>query len=566
MDYNILIGGSAGQGMDTISDFLEKALKKKGFYIFSNKDYMSRVRGGHNYTQIRFGTNPLYSHKKELDLILALDLNTALLHIDDLKKDGSIIIDESMKFYDKRELKLPLIKTATAIGDPRSFTSVASGAILKYFSLQGDVDELFSKKLKEPVRNTNIKAIHLGYDLLDSKHTLKGNDLSNHILINGNDAIAIGAIAGGLDFYSAYPMTPATSIMTYLSKKQKEVGIVVDQAEDEISAISFAIGASYAGARAMTGTSGGGFSLMVESLGLAGIAEIPLVVVDSQRPGPATGLPTRTEQSDLSFILTASHGEFPRIVLSVRNAEDAFTQTIKALNIADKYQTVVFLLTDQYTADSTITIPMYDLSKIKIERYILSEKDINTNEDYKRYKVTTSGVSPRLIPGKSKNQVVIIDSDEHTEEGHITEESEVRNSQMEKRFRKLSTIENDLEEPEYFGKEDIDILLVGWGSTYGALKDAIEILNTSGIKAGALSFGDIYPLPINKLKKYSFIAKTIINVEQNFTGQLGKLITQETGIILNSSILKYDGRQIIGSEIADKIKKEGFLDVRVKIF
>lgn len=559
MDYNILIGGSAGQGMDTVSDFLEKALKKKGFYVFSNKDYMSRVRGGHNYTQIRFrASEPIYSHKNELDLILALDENTAISHIKDLKEDGKIIVDESIKFDDKRTLKLPLLKTATALGISRGFTSVAAGAILKYFSLHGDVDELFSKKLKEPIRSKNIEAIHLGYDLLDSKYVLKGKDLSNHILINGNNAIALGAIAGGLDFYSAYPMTPATSVMTYLSKKQKDVGIVVDQAEDEISAINFAIGASYAGARAMTGSSGGGFSLMVESLGFAGIAEIPLVVIDSQRPGPATGLPTRTEQSDLSFILTASHGEFPRIVLCARNAEDAFTQTIKALNLADKYQTVVFLLTDQYTADSNVTIPMYDLNKVKIERHILSEEDIVPSEEYKRYKVTESGISERLIPGKSKDQVVIVDSDEHTESGHITEDAEVRNAQMEKRFRKFTSIEDDLEEPEYFGDEDIDLLLVGWGSTYGALKDAVKLLNDKGIKTGALSFGDIYPLPKKKLIKYKNKAKKIINVEQNFTGQLGKLITQETGILMDSSILKYDGRQIIGSEISDKFKKEDF--------
>lgn len=559
MDYNILIGGSAGQGMDTVSDFLEKALKKKGFYVFSNKDYMSRVRGGHNYTQIRFrASEPIYSHKNELDLILALDENTAISHIKDLKEDGKIIVDESIKFDDKRTLKLPLLKTATTLGISRGFTSVAAGAILKYFSLHGDVDELFSKKLKEPIRSKNIEAIHLGYDLLDSKYVLKGKDLSNHILINGNNAIALGAIAGGLDFYSAYPMTPATSVMTYLSKKQKDVGIVVDQAEDEISAINFAIGASYAGARAMTGSSGGGFSLMVESLGFAGIAEIPLVVIDSQRPGPATGLPTRTEQSDLSFILTASHGEFPRIVLCARNAEDAFTQTIKALNLADKYQTVVFLLTDQYTADSNVTIPMYDLNKVKIERHILSEEDIVPSEEYKRYKVTESGISERLIPGKSKDQVVIVDSDEHTESGHITEDAEVRNSQMEKRFRKFTSIEADLEEPEYFGDEDIDLLLVGWGSTYGALKDAVKLLNDKVIKAGALSFGDIYPLPKKKLIDYTNKAKKIVNVEQNFTGQLGKLITQETGILMDSSILKYDGRQIIGSEISDKFKKEDF--------
>ena len=557
MNYNILIGGSAGQGMDTVSNFLEKAFKKNGAYVFSNKDYMSRVRGGHNFTQIRFGDEPIYSHEESLDLILALDENTVNFHKNRLKNGGIIILDESIKVENSDNLlKLPLKKTAISLGIPKGFTSVAAGAILKYFSFYGDFENLFSKKLDEKVRNLNIAAIKSGYTMVNSKYSLKSNDLSNHILINGNDAIALGAISGGLDFYSAYPMTPATSIMTYLAKKQVEVGLIVDQAEDEISAINMAIGASYAGARSMTGSSGGGFSLMVEALGLAGITETPLVVVDSQRPGPATGLPTRTEQSDLSFILTASHGEFPRIVVAPRNAEDAFYKTTKALNIADKYQTVVLLLTDQYLADSTLTIPKYDLNKVTIDRYISDGNYLSKDEEYKRYKVTESGISPRLIPGNLKNQVVIVDSDEHTEEGHITESTEVRIEQMDKRFRKISLIENDLEEPYYIGDEDIDILLIGWGSTYGALKDSVDILNKSGVKVGALSFGDIYPLPKENLSKYYKKAKKIINVEQNFTGQFGKLVTQETGILMDYSILKYDGRQITGNEIADRIRKE----------
>ena len=548
MEYNILIGGSAGQGLDTLSDFLERSIKKFGFYVFSNKDYMSRVRGGHNFIQIRFGENKIYSHKNELDLILALDENTISYHKDRLKDDGIIISDKSIKNEYKKIIKLPLIETAKGLSLSKAFTSVAAGVILKYFSIDlENIDKYFSSKLSEDIRNKNIQAVKLGYDLIESKHKMQGNDLSDHILINGNNAIALGAIAGGLDFYSAYPMTPATSIMTYLAKKQVETGMVVDQAEDEIAAINFAIGASYAGARAMTGSSGGGVSLMVESFGLAGITETPIVIVDSQRPGPATGLPTRTEQSDLSFLLTASQGEFSRILISVRNAEDAFYKTVKALNLADKYQTVVILLTDQYLADSNITIPKYNLNNIEIERYISNGEELKEDEEYKRYKVTQSGISPRMIPGNSKNQVVLVDSDEHTEESHITEEAEVRNAQMEKRMKKLELI-----------KKDLEILLLGFGSTYGALKDAVEELNNQGEKVGALSFGDIYPLPEESLRKYAKQAKKIINVEQNFTGQLGKLITQETGILMTYSILKYDGRQICGNDIVARLRKEEF--------
>lgn len=555
MKYNILIGGSAGQGMDTVSSFIEAAIKNNGFYVFSNKDYMSRVRGGHNFIQIRFGTEQILSHDNEIDLILALDSNTVNIHKEKLKENGVIIIDESIIVEEKRLIGLPLMKKAKEIGLPKAFTFVAAGVILKYFGICGQFDKLIEKKFPQVLKEKNIQALKIGHNLIESKYSLTGKNMDDHILINGNTAIALGALSGGLSFYSGYPMTPATSIMTYLSKKQVEAGIVVEQAEDEISAINMAIGASYAGARAMTGSSGGGFALMVEALGLAGIAEIPLVVVDSQRPGPATGLPTRTEQSDLSFMLTASHGEFPRIVMSIRNAEDAFYKTFRAFNLADKYQTVVLLLTDQYIADSNATVLKYDLNSLKIQRYISSGEHLQNGEEYRRYQITESGISPRLIPGKVKGQIVFIDSDEHTEYSHITESSQVRNEQMEKRMRKIDSIKAELEEPEYFGDEKIDILLVGWGSTYGALMEAVELLGRDGIKVGALSYGDLLPLPDKKLRKYRDIAKKVINVEQNFTGQLGKLIAQETGILMDYSILKYDGRQLTAEEICKRVKK-----------
>ena len=557
MNFNILIGGTAGQGMDTISDFLEKFLKKKGFYVFSNKDYMSRVRGGHNFTQVRFGEEPIYAHHPDLDLIVALDKATVELHKERLKPEGIIIVDESIEAEDERIKKLPLMKTAKEVGLSRAFGTVAAGAVIKHFGVAKEgVDEVIPKKFTEEIRKINLDAFNKGYELIEGKFNLIEGKAKNLVMINGNNAIALGAITGGLSFYSAYPMTPATSVMTYLAKKQVEVGMVVDQAEDEVAAINAAIGASYAGARAMTGSSGGGFSLMVEALGLAGITETPLVVIDSQRPGPATGLPTRTEQSDLSFILTASHGEFPRMVIGVRNAEDAFYQTFRALNIADKYQMVVIILTDQYLADANLTLPKFKLEDLKIERYISGAEVTESGEEYKRYKLTPNGISPRLIPGKVEGQVVLVDSDEHTEYAHITESGEVRNQMMEKRMGKLELLKEDLLEPEYFGVEKPEILLLGWGSTYGALKEAVDVLNKENVSVGALSFGDIYPLPKQLLNKYSNEAKYVVNIEQNYTGQLGKLITQETGIIMDKSILKYDGKQITSVEICERVKSE----------
>lgn len=557
MLFNILIGGSAGQGMDTIAALLEKAIQRNGLFLFSNKDYMSRVRGGHNFVQIRFGDKEVFAPDEGLDLILALDLDTYEIHSSRLKASGVVLHDNKLAINSTKAISLPLTQVATKVKLLKSVGSVAVGVILKYFGITlENVELLFPKKFAANVLNGNIEALKQGYNLLESKYSLPKNLSNENILLNGNTAIALGALAGGLSFYSAYPMTPATSVMTYLAKKAKATNIVVEQVEDEIAAINMAIGASYAGARAMTGSSGGGFSLMVEALGLAGITETPLVVIDSQRPGPATGLPTRTEQSDLSFLLTASHGEFPRIVTSVRNPEDAFYTTFRALNLAEKYQTLVLILTDQYLADYNQTIKKYDLDSLKIEKNTVASREEIGEDKYLRYKVTESGISPRLIPGKIEGEVVLVDSDEHSEEGHITESAEVRIAQMEKRMRKLDLIKNDLVEPDLFGAENPEILLVGFGSTWGALKEATEILNKDGIKVASLSFGDLYPLPTKKLKDMKSKCKQIINVEQNFTGQLGKLIAMETGILMDESILKYDGRQLTPMFIVNKVKKE----------
>ena len=556
MNYNILVGGSAGQGMDTFSVLLEKILKRKGYYIFSNKDYMSRVRGGHNFIKIRFGTEPLYSHSSELDLIIAFDQNTVNFHSDNLKKNGVFICDENIKWEDNRTITIPMLKMAKEIGHAKVFGTIGMGAILKLLGIDDNkVNEIFDEKWEKETSDMNKKAFKEGYDFVEKHFNIQEGKAHDTILINSNNAIALGALAGGVSFYSAYPMTPSTSIMTYLSQKEDDAGIVVEQAEDELAAINMAIGASYAGIRAMTGTSGGGFSLMTEALGLAGITETPLVVVDVQRPGPATGLPTRTEQSDLSFVLSASHGEIPRLVLSVKNAEDAFYQTARALNIADKYQMLVIILNDQYLADVTQTIPEYNFDKIKIDRHLSTNKEIDIN-DYKRYKITENGISPRVVPGKFEGLTVLADSDEHNEAGHITESGEVRAAQMKKRMKKIDLLKDELIEPDYFGVENPETLILGWGSTFGPIKEAVELLNKDNNKVGALIFGDIYPLPTKLLNKYSENAKNIINVEQNFTGQLRKLIRQETGINCEKSILKYDGRQLYAKEIYNRITEE----------
>lgn len=553
--YNILVGGAAGQGIDTTVAILEKTLKKSGYFVFTIRDFMSRVRGGHNFSMLRFGTEVITSHNDELDGIIALNDETIELHKDKLKERGFILCDSSLSAQGEKIIKLDMDKMAKDLGNVRVSGSIAVGAVLKLFGESLEyAHEVMKTSVKDTYLEVNLKAIKSGYDSVDKRFEHMDGQFKDWMLISGSKALAMGAIAAGLRFYSAYPMSPSTAVMEFLAAKSNETGIVVEQAEDEIAAINMALGASYAGARAMTGTSGGGFCLKVEALGFSGIAEIPLVAVDVQRPGPATGLPTRTEQSDLRFVISAAQGEFPRMVIALRNHKDAFYQTIRAFHMAEKYQLPVILLSDQYLGDTTATVEPYDITNIEVAEPSAAE---DIQGEYLRYRLTEDGISPRLIPGKSKH-LVSADSDEHDEFGFITESAKVRTDMMDKRMKKLIKLEEELIEPDFLGALECTVLLLGWGSTYGPLAEAVERLNEKEPgKYGALVFGDVYPLPVKKLKEFAASAKYIINVEQNATGQLGGLIRETTGITCTSSILKYDGRQISGEEIAQRIWKGG---------
>jgi 2-oxoglutarate ferredoxin oxidoreductase subunit alpha len=442
-----------------------------------------------------------------------------------------------------------MAEMAKEIGNPRVAGTIAVGIVLKLFSEKLTyAKDVLGASLKEKYLDINLQAIRKGHDLAEERYPCRSGRFSKWMNVTGSQAVALGAIAGGLQFYAAYPMSPSTAIMEYLASKSGEAEMVVEQAEDEIAAVNMAIGASFAGARAMTGTSGGGFSLMVEGLGLAGISETPLVIVDVQRPGPATGLPTRTEQGDLKFVISASQGEFPRIVIAFKNHEDSFYTTARALALAERYQVPVLLLSDQYLADSSATVKPFDLGRITKA----GPEGVPEGEEYLRYRITESGISPRLAPGQSAH-LVYADSDEHDEKGWITESAEVRNSMVEKRMRKLKSFQPM--EPDFLGGEDFDTLLIGWGSMYGPLAEAVEMLGEEGKKIAALVFGDVYPLPQKRLLEKAAQAKTIVNVEQNATGQFAGLIREETGIVCGGSILKYDGRQMTGEMIADRMRK-----------
>ena len=554
MIYNLLIGGAAGLGMETLAMVLEKILKRKGYEIFVIQDYMSRVRGGHNFFLIRFGNEVIDSHADEIDGIIALDKMTIQAHHNRLKADGFIIADDEINFKEARLYSLPLKTTAKTIGNPKVFGSVALGALLCLFNLDfTSIESVINEKFVGETALQNAKAFKEGYKLVTGKYEIIANNKVDNILINANDAVALGALASGMKFYSGYPMTPATGIMNYLAAKMNETEIIVEQAEDEIAAVNMAIGASYAGVRAMTGTSGGGFALMVEAIGLSAMLEVPLVIAEIQRPGPATGFPTRTEQGDLKFVIFSSPAEIPKMVIALRDPEDAFYQTNRAFNLADKYQIPVVLMGDQFLADSTRTVSAFDFSKIINDRQLSSEVYSETKE-YKRYEITDSGVSPRIIPGKTAGARVLVDSDEHDEYGNITESGEMRNKMHEKRLRKIAGLKEELQEPIFVGEENADTLLLTWGSLASPVKEAVRLLNKQGKnKYGALLFGDVWPLPDKLLKEKSKNATRAINVEQNATGLFASLVRECTGIECDRSILKYDGRPLSAQEIFSRV-------------
>ncbi len=560
MSLNLLIGGAAGQGIDTTAAMFEKLLKRAGYFVFTSKDFMSRVRGGHNFTLIRFGSNPITSHSYHLDALIALNEETILLHQDQLSDQGVILCDSSLDSHDWRTIRIDMQKIAAELGNPRVAGSVAVGAMLGLFGLDlTHIQSILPSFVKEPSVKANLNAVEAGFKAVKKHFDSEPGQFSQWMTVSGNQALALGALAAGMRFYSAYPMSPSTSILEYLADKSNLCGVVVEQAEDEIAAVNMAIGASFAGVRSMTGTSGGGFCLMAEALGLAGMTEVPLVIVVAQRPGPATGLPTRTEQGDLKFVISAAQGEFPRMVIALRDHQDAYDQTIRAFDIAGRYRIPVILLSDQFLADASSTIEPFKVAMpdVRQDDPALDDSQLPAESEYLSYRLTGDGISPRLFPG-NPDHFVAADSDEHDETGVITESAEVRRQMTDKRMRKLEKLKKELQEPELIGAETGKNLLIGWGSMRGPLCEAIALLNEEQPGTyGALVFGDVFPLPVNRVQKLAKTAKRIINVEQNATGQLAGLVREYTGIQCQASILKYDGRQLTGEEIAAKIK-EGF--------
>lgn len=570
-EINFMVGGEAGQGVQTIGFILAKTLARAGLCVFADQDYESRVRGGHNFYRIRAATDEILAFSERLDILIAVDQNTADLHYEELKEDGLAIFDpEKFKLDGKysKSLGVPMEKLALEkAANKLMANSVAVGAAM---ALGGYEFSLIEPVLKEQfahlgkvITEANVRAAAAGFEYARQqkpeaiRQPVKvSTPFQGMMLMNGNEAIALGAMAAGCKFMSAYPMTPSTTIMEYIAERGRKFNIVMIQPEDEIAAINMAVGAGFTGVRAMTATAGDAFSLMTEGLGLAGITETPVVIVIAQRPGPAVGLPTRTEQGDLKFAIYGGPGDFPRVVLAPCTVEDAFAITIKAFNQAEKYQLPVIILTDHYLASSYQTVPKFDLSKVTIDRgQLISEADASNLTEYKRHQFTESGISPRLIPGRGK-ALVVTDSDEHDEAGHMIEDAQTRTRMVLKRLKKMEGARSDLSGPRLLQKPNAAITLVGWGSTYGPIKEAATILDGGGLAANVLQLNELWPFPVQEITAALNSAKKSVVIENNATGQLAHLIRAETGIKVSGNILKFDGRPFSPSFIAAAVKKE----------
>jgi 2-oxoglutarate ferredoxin oxidoreductase subunit alpha len=560
VDMNFMIGGEAGQGVQLIGFLLAKALARGGYHIFADQDYESRIRGGHNFFRVRVKDSHAGAIAEPVDMLIALNKESIDLH---QKEVSGVIIFDGEKIKDVGGDSLFSVPLESLTGDKLMSNTVALGAAL---ALAKYDFEILAKVLHDQfgtgnVGEDNVKAARAGYEYSQREfkrefsHRLSPISGAKRLLLTGNDAISLGAIAAGCKFMAAYPMTPTGPIMEYMAAKSKDLDLVMVHAEDEIAAINMAIGAAYAGVRAMTATSGSGFCLMVEGLGLAGMTETPIVVVEGQRPGPAVGLPTRTEQGDLEFVLHAHHGEFPRVVLAPATVEDAFWITTKAFNLAEKYQLPVIILTDHYLASSYTTVDRFDIAKVTIDRGLLFSGNEAEQLEYKRHKITESGVSTRAFPGQSK-ALVVTDADEHDEAGHLIEDAATRTAQVQKRLRKLFSLKNEISPPLQYGPKKAEIVLIGWGSTYGAIREAVDSLHHEGTSVSLLHLNEIWPFPSEAVTDAMRWAHHSYVIENNATGQLAHLIRAETGKNVSGRILKYDGRPFTPAYIAEAVRKE----------
>ncbi len=568
------IGGEAGFGIMSAGTILARAFSRRGYHILATNEYPSLIRGGHNLITVRVATKPFGSMNKDVHILVSLHNPCVELHKAELSENALVVFDPKDNDWKAEDFPKPVVLVPIPLaqivnshaGAPIMRNTVAIGVTVALmgapFEILSDVIHDQFKKKDQKIIDSNINMAKAGYDYvianfptITGMHVNAAEKKEDQLVINASEAVGVGAYRAGLKFAAIYPMTPINSLITFLADHAKELGIVYKQPEDEIAGINMAIGASLAGVRSMVATSGGGFALMVEGLSLTGVMELPVVIDLGMRVGPATGMPTWTEQGELQFAIHAGHGEFPRIILAPADAKDAYQLTVDAFNLADKFQIPVFVMTDKYLNESQWCVPKTAFTKtVTIDRGKLAKDgDLPADGSFKRYTLDTDdGVSVRSVPGQKGGQY-FSNSYEHDEVGHVTEDGKMRVEMSNKRLKKFAAIKKLVTAPQIFGDVDAELTFVSWGSTRGAILDAMELLKAKGRKAKLVHLSWLYPFPDDAVLQALSIATRVIDIEQNATGQLASLIREHTGLLIKEKILKYDGRPLYPEEIVEAV-------------
>src|SRR6266478_5545627 len=574
-DVIVGIGGAAGDGLDKSGDTIAKTCSRLGLYVTAYNSYQSVIRGGHIWLRVRIAEKKVSSHGDHLNVLIALNQDAIERHAREVEPGGAVIYNGDKLTCDSMLISsqvlpvpLPIKELTKSFGrlPPIMQNTVALGALLYLLGLEFDMAasvlaDTFKHK-GEAVVEQNVQVARAGYDYTKDISVPLGYDWDytriKRPFITGNEAFALGAVAAGCKFYSAYPMTPASSILHWMAAHGAKCGVVVKQCEDELAVVNIAIGAGHAGVRAMCGTSGGGFALMTEAIGQAGMIEAPLVIIEVQRGGPSTGIPTKTEQADLNQVFGASQGDYPRVIIAPTDTTDCYYTAVEAHNLAEKYQLPVTIISDLLLSEHPETIEPDALTNdVPIDRGEIIREWPEPNGTYKRYAFTKSGVSPRALPG-TEGTLYVAATDDHDEEGILISDvfttSAVRRKVQEKRMRKLDGLLRDTEPPVLEGPPNADVTLIGWGSTKGVIHEAIVQLASEGIRANQLQIKYLVPFHSNEITQILRNCKKTICVEANYTGQFARHLRAETGITVDDHILKYDCEPFEPHHITEEVK------------
>ncbi len=561
---SLKIVGQSGAGLLSVGEIITRSLTQMGFDVVADREYPSLIKGGHSCFVIDFSTEDIFALCGDVDVMMAIDKQSMEAYHKDLRDGGILVhgyerqlgIKGILEELEGRGVKvacLPARETAISVGGNVLMQNIVlSGMLWKvlgldYEYIKAEVERKFASKPKWlPL---DLKCLEAGYEgvekMMDTETPSKKH---NKILIDGNHAIALGAVHCGVRAFYAYPMSPASSILTHLAEMANDTGMLVKQAEDEMTAVQMAIGSMYMGARSFTATSGGGFDLMTESISLAGIVENPLVIVVAQRPGPGTGLPTWTMQGDLNIAMYSAHGEFPRVVIGVSEPGDCFELIQHAFNLAEVYQTPVIVLTEKVIAESKITVDKFKEGSIKIDRGIVEGGDLKNIKSSDRYSVSSNGVSKRWLPGSS-DTYYFANGDEHWEMGELNEDADKAVQMQEKRMKKVALIEAVLPEPVIYGDENADISFIGWGSSKNVMSDVIMEAVKEGVKVNYLHYSYLMPFKSEACVKFFENNKKVCLIESNFTGQFGNVVEAATGKKFADRLLKYNGRPFFTKDV-----------------